>query len=455
MVSPASPTGSPGRPRKVRPVLGRHRDPVWRAIVFTVALVEVPLFLLRNRALFRNDILYPFWHWSFGHSVSGIDYASRLYWPHRISLLYVPHPDSNPLLPRLFEHNVDTFTYRSLLRFRSVNIDAPRIAVLRFYTLLAAALVPRLHVAERLSVYKTLSLAGDRRLEAGDPDANALVQAFDYTGYVRLLHDRVGRDAALPPDLREQARAAIEAAYPGFLSKAFATLTFRRKGSGLELHTSIRDAGPPENYLPAVRWLTENGFNVVIWGEGAGAFDDVPGVATLERAELPREVLNLFAFAEATLFVGQQSGAPVLANACGVPCLLTDAMPYRYGTFRSEDLLLFKRMRERTTGRVLSLAEVFQKHLDLAQGYNFEAKGVEIVPNSPGEILEAVQEAAALARGELELSQEDERLADLFRRLPDESMHIAYHGNRPPLAELRRLRPELEALERQEAVTSR
>jgi putative glycosyltransferase (TIGR04372 family) len=431
--------------RKVSPMLGRHRDPVWRAIVFAVALVEVPLFLLRNRELFRNDILYPFWHWSFGHTVSGIDYVSRLYWPHRISLIYIPHPDSNPLLPRLFEHNVDTFTYRSVLGFRSVNIDAPRVAVLRFYAFLLAAVVPRLQVAERLSVYKTLSLAGNRTLEAGDPDADTLVQALDYTGYVRLLHDGVGRDAALPPDLREQTRAAIEAAYPAFLSKPFVTLTFRRKGSGLELETSIRDAGPAENYLPAVQWLTENGFHVVLWGDGSGVFDDILGLSTFERAELPREVLNLFAFAEAALFVGQQSGAPVLANACGVPCLLTDAMPYRYGTFRRGDLLLFKRMRERVTGRVLSLVEVFRDHPDLAHGYHFEAKGVEIVPNSPAEILEAVQEAASLVRGELELSENDERLADLFRRLPDASMHIAYHGNRPPLAELRRLRPELEA----------
>jgi putative glycosyltransferase (TIGR04372 family) len=427
-------------------VLGRHRDPVWRMIVFVLALVEVPLFLLRNRAIFRNDILYPFWHWSFGHSVSGIDYASRLYWPHRISLLYVPHPDSNPLLPHLFEHNVDMFTYRSVLGFRSVNIDAPRIAVLRFYTFIVAAVVPRLQVAERLSVYKTLSLVGNRTLEAGDPDADTLVQALDYTGYVRLLHDGVGRDAALPPDFREQAPTAIEAAYPGFLSKPFVTLTFRSKGSGLELETSIRDAGPSENYVPAVQWLTENGFHVVLWGDDTGVFEDILGVSTLDRAELPREVLNLFAFAEAALFVGQQSGAAVLANACGVPCLLTDAMPYRYGTFRSEDLLLFKRMRERVTGRVLSLVEVFRDHPDLAQGYHFEAKGVEIVPNSPGEILEAVQEAASLIRGELELSKDDERLADLFRRLPDASMHIAYHGNRPPLAELRRLRRELEAL---------
>jgi putative glycosyltransferase (TIGR04372 family) len=428
----------------VRAVLGRYRDPVWRAIVFVFALMEVPVFLIRNRELFRNDILYPFWHWSFGHTVSGIDYASRLYWPHRISLLYVPHPNANPLLPRLFEHNVDTFTYRSALGFKSVNIDAPRVAVLRFFTFLAAALVPRLQVVERLSVYRTISLAAGRRIEAGDPDANELVEALDLTGYVRLVHDGVGRDAGLPADLLDRARAALAAAYPDFLSRPFVTLTFRRKGSGLEAHTAIRDAGPAENYVPAVRWLTENGFHVVPWGDDSGAFEGIDGVYTLDRADLPRDELNLFVFAEAALFIGQQSGAPVLANACGVRCLLIDSLPHRFGTFRREDVVLFKRLRN-AEGRVLSLVEIYRDHPDLAQGYNYEAKGVEIVDNSPDEILEAVQEAAALVQRTLELTEEDERLAAAVRALPDPSMPIAYHANRPPLFELHALRDELNA----------
>ena len=426
-------------------MLGRYRDPVWRAIVFAFALVEVPLFLIRNRELFRNDILYPFWHWSFGHSVSGIDYASRLYWPHRISLLHVPHPNANPLLPRLFEHNVDTFTYSSAIGFKSVNIDAPRVAVLRFFAFLAAALVPRLQVVERESVYRTISLAAGARIEAGDPDANELVEALDYTGYVRLLHDGVGRNAELPPELRERARRAIAAAYPDFFSRPFVLLTFRRKGEGLEAHTAIRDAGPAENYVPAVRWLTESGFNAVVWGDDSGALAAIEGVYTLDRADLPRDELNLFVFAEAALFVGQQSGAPVLANALAVPVLLTDALPHRYGTFRRDDVVLFKRLRERETGRVLSLVEIFRDHPDLAQGYRYEAKGVEIVDNTQEEIVEAVQEAAALAQGTLELTDEDERLADRFRALPHPSMPIAYHANRPPLFELRALRDELEA----------
>jgi len=318
--------------------------------------------------------------------------------------------------------------------------------VLRFFTFLAAGLVPRLQVAERESVYRTVSLAAGERIEAGDPDANQLVEALDYTGYVRLLHDGVGRDAALPNDARERVRAAIAAAYPDFFERPFVTLSFRRKGSGLEAHTAIRDAGPPENYAPAVRWLAENGFHVVLWGDEPAALTEIDGVYTLDRAAVPREELNLFVFADCKLFVGQQSGAPVLANALGVPVLLTDAIPHRYGTFRREDVVLFKRLRERESGRVLSLAEIYRDHPDLAQGYNYDGKRVEIVDNTAEEILDAVREAAALARRELALTDEDERLAAAFRALPGPGLPIAYHANRPPLFELRALQPELEGL---------
>jgi putative glycosyltransferase (TIGR04372 family) len=423
-------------------VLGRFRDPVWRTIVFAVSLVEVPLFLIRNRAIFRNRILFPFWHWSFGHAITGVDYASRLYWPHRISLLYLPHPNSNPLVPRLFEHNVDVFPMRSVLGFRSVRIDMPRFAVLRFFALVLAGLRLKHYVIERLQIYRTLAVTTETLL-AGRPDVDRAEAVIDYTGYVRLLRDGVGQNAALPPDLAEACRLAIDDRFPDFFDRPFVALVLRRKGQGLELHTALRDAGPPASYVPAVRWLVENGFHVVPWGTETEAFRGLPGVYPLADLETEREALNLFAFTRCAFFVGQQSGAPVLANAAGVPCLIVDAFPYSVGTFRRGDVMLFKQFVDEETDRPLSVVEVFRDHADLAFGYNLAARGVRVEPNSPEQILDAVQEAAAVFGGLLEPSEDDERLIEAFRMLPAPSMHMAYHQNRPPLSVLRHARDEL------------
>jgi putative glycosyltransferase (TIGR04372 family) len=426
------------RPR----VLGRFRDSVWRLIVLAVSLVEVPLFLLRNRAIFRNRLLMPFWHWSFGHAITGVDYASRLYWPHRISLLYIPHPSSNPYLPRLFAHNVDVFTFESALSFRSVRIDMPRFVVLRLFTLLVAGVRLRHYVVERLQVYRSLSLAEDR-LMVGRPDTDQAESVIDYTGYIRLLRDGVGRNPELPADLAEACRAALAARYPELLERPFVALVRRTKGRGLVLESALRDAGPEENYVPAVRLLAEHGYAVVTWGEVGPALRELEGVYTLEDVEIDRRLLNLYVFSHCAFFVGQQSGGPVLANACGVPCVIVDAFPHSHGTFRGDDIVLYKRLRERAGGRVLSLVEIHRDHPDLALGYNLAQHGVDLEPNTPEEILDAVQEGAALASGTLRLSEDDELLAQRYRALVAPHMHLAYMGNRTTLSELRAVRDEL------------
>ena len=392
-------------------MLGRFRDPVWRAIVLAFSLVEVPLFLLRNRrAMARNRILFPFWHWSFGHTITAIDYASRLYWPHRISLLYIPHPSSNPRLPELWAHNVDVFRFESRLRFRSVNIDMPRFAVLRFFALLLAGFRMRHYVVERLQLYRTLTVASEE-LVAGRPDTNRAESVIDYTGYVRLIHDEVGRDPGLPEAALAEVHAALAARHPAFLERPFVALVLRTKGRGLLLESALRDAGPAENYLPAATRLVELGYHVVPWGV-TDPFRGLPGVYTLDDLDAPPELVNLFVFTRCAFFVGQQSGAPVLADAANVPCLIVDTFPYSYGMFRRRDVLLHKNLRERETGRVLSPAESFRDHPDLALGYNLEAKGIEVVPNTPEELVDAVEELDALVRGTLELTPEDLALWD-------------------------------------------
>jgi hypothetical protein len=115
--------------------------------------------------------------------------------------------------------------------------------------------------------------------------------------------------------------------------------------------------------------------------------------------------------------------------------------------------VVFKRLRERSTKRLLSLVEVFRDHADLVQGYNFEPKGIEIEPSDDEAILEGVQEAAALAVGELHIGDEDRALIRLFEALPDETMPLKYQRTRPTLAALRDVSAELrESALRTEAV---
>ncbi len=414
-----------------------------RVIVFTISLVEAPIFLLLNQRIFKNEIVYVFWHWSFGHTISGLDYASRLYYPHRVSLIYIPHPRSNRFLHLCFKHNMDAFIYKSLIPPQGGQIDMAKYDVLRFFVLLLSGISKRLQVIEQRTIYKTLSVA-ECEVFSGSDVTGRIERYDDWTGYLRLLREGIGRCPVLPREEVARCREAIVKSHPGFFDRPFVTLLLREKGKGGAPSDTSRCCGPQENYVEAVRYLTRNGYNVVGTGETRHAhFEHIPGYVSLDHISVPGALLNLFLLTQCSLFIGQQSGPHVLPNSCGILCVICDAMPYRIGTFRSQDLLLFKHIRLRASGKVLSVVEVFTQYIELAYGLHLDGRDVEIEPNTSEEILEAIMEGLLIIQGQLKLSDEDRLLCDKFGKLPSKGMPLVHHGNRTPLAALRRMKPDL------------
>ena len=78
-----------------------------------ITVVEVPIFLTKNRRIFKNKFVLVYSTWSFGRQISEWDIVSRLYYPHRISLIPIYLPRNNPYLADCFEHNVDVFKFKS------------------------------------------------------------------------------------------------------------------------------------------------------------------------------------------------------------------------------------------------------------------------------------------------------------------------------------------------------
>lgn len=412
-------------------------------LLVLLSLVEVPLFLLRNRALFGNRTLFILWHWSFGHTLSGLDFAVRLYHPRRLSVILLPNPRNNVYLPECFRDSIDYAVYRSIWPPRPGTGDESRYVLLRAALLIIAALTRRFHLAEREDIYQTLSLAGDG-LQVGYEESGKVAKATDYTGYVRLLQERVGRPPRMPEELEDRCHRAIRARHPKFLDRPFVTILLREKGKGGFLDDAFRCSGPQENYLPAVKEMIAAGYHVLGTGETRHAvFAGIQGYYSMSDVDLPGPLLNLYALMKCSLFVGQQSGPHILPNSCGIPCLIVDAMPYRIGTFIAEDIILFKPLRRRSDGKVLDAVEIFLEHKDLALGYNFATKGVDIEHNSPEDILEATREALALLRGDKLIGPEEADLIERFRALPALEMTLRYHRTRPPLFVLRRLKPRL------------
>jgi putative glycosyltransferase (TIGR04372 family) len=421
----------------------RARIAVIRALFVLDTLLEGPFFFWRNRRLFDNPIVYVSWNWSFGHSIAGLDFPSRLYYPHRISLIYLPHETSNEYLSHCFSHNIDPYIYRSRLLPVSSRHDGAKRDTLRFLLLTLSGLLRRFDVIDQFTVLKAVSLAEDR-LQYGDESKGTIQHYTDWTGYIRLIRDEVGRKPRLPDHLLAQCRTAIQSRHPGFFEKPFATILLRDKGRDLTFEMASRCAGPHENYKPLVQYLLSNGYHVAGTGETSHAvFRDLPGYFSFENIDLPPKLLNLYLLTNCTLFIGQISGPHILPTSCGIRCLITDIPFYRDASFCPDNIVMFKHYRERRTNRLISIVEAFRSHQDLVYGCHFEKKGIEILPNTPEELMEAGKESLAALRQEMVYSDEDKRLLEVFRQLPAISMESHYQGIRTSIHVLRQLKEEL------------
>src|SRR3989339_1611963 len=415
-----------------------------KVTVFILCFIEIPYFLLKNVGIFKNKIIYIFWERSFGHTVTGIDYASRLFYPNRISLVYIPHPRSNEYLPLCYEHNVDSFLFKSI--FLPYSHIGGRIRYNIFFVILCIinGLIKKFHIIERSNVYKTVSIASDNLL-LGDENVGKLKKCIDLTGYYRLLKENIGKKAKLPRLLDEQCKKIIVEKYSDIFNKPFVVLLLREKGrnsKGFEHY--VRCSGPQENYILAVKHLVENGFNVVGSGETNNSiFNSLNGYYSFKDIEIDDKLLNIFLLMNCKLFIGQHSGPYILSSSCNIHVLLCDVMPHWEGTFNSKDIILFKNLVEKETGKRLSLVDIYLRNQDIAYGYNFNKKKIAVEPNSAEEILEAVKETLNIMNNIDYLTTADKILIEKFRKLPLPNMRLFYDGNRVPINILREQKGEL------------
>ena len=407
------------------------------------ALLSALWFLFVNRAIFRNPIVFVHNDHSFNRSVESIDFVSRLYFPHRISVVFFEQPGNNRYLPLCFDHNVDAFNRPPRGTFFIPELHAIRHRSVWFWVSLWASMRRDAHVINSDSVYLSTALA-EGRLTASNEASKRAALYSDRTGYVRLLRDRIGRNPQLPADLLRQCRSAIEARHPQFFTRPLVTVMLRPKSTDQShLNTEPRVADSQANYRPAIEHLAASGYHIAGIGEiDHGVFEGVPGYFSLEGIDLPSQLLELFLLMQCELFVGKQSGPHALLGSREVPCLICDAMPFWDGTLSDRDVILFKHIRDRKTDKRMSLVEAIRCPLR-AYVTGLEADEFEAEANTSDEILQAVVESVEMLRGRLVLTEEDRLLWSRFSALSASEVTLRRRRNRTSLHILRGLRTEL------------
>lgn len=175
----------------------------------------------------------------------------------------------------------------------------------------------------------------------------------------------------------------------------------------------------PENYRPAINHLLDGGAWVFRMGDSQstpmefhdGRFIDLP------HAEGYSDWMDIFLASRCVWSFNCSSGPAGYCHSLGVPSLIINNLPQPFSLIvpTPRHLYAFKHFKDRQENRHLSYAEILARGLtDFSESREFDDAGIEVVENSPEEILDAVKEMEARVAGKY---VEDESIQPRFRAL--------------------------------------
>lgn len=198
--------------------------------VIPFLILIIFIFLFRNRKIFSNKLIYPFFIWSFGHQIFGLDIPSRLYYPNKISLININYKRNNKYLVECYQ-NYDIFHFNHffndnfLIKKISRNIFFIVLSLLSFFSKFKYSIIDY----HNNFSYLSMRISSDS-LSYYNEIKNEISEYGDLTGYINLLKIRKDADPKLPDHYTRLIELRIKEFYPNFQINNFVTILLRKKG---------------------------------------------------------------------------------------------------------------------------------------------------------------------------------------------------------------------------------
>jgi putative glycosyltransferase (TIGR04372 family) len=216
---------------------------------------------------------------------------------------------------------------------------------------------------------------------------------------------------SLPPDVVARGRDAL--ASVGVPSDAwFVGLHVRSPGyqsHHRDLHYVLN--AEIEDYLPAIREITDRGGWVVRMGDPSmPPLAPLPNVFDYCRSDIRCDWMDVFLSVSCCFFLGTSSGVCYAPQAYGVPCVLTNWWPPAQRPWHPGDIFIPKRHRRVQSGQLLTLEESIREpfgycnsleHLRQAHQVVVEQNDPEDIRAAVVEMLDRIEGAATYTDGDL------------------------------------------------------
>ncbi len=387
-----------------------------RPLATPLIAAEYLRLLFRNRrAIAAADVVFPVWFWSFGHHATDPHLALLKNPGKKVLLLVSDYGDTNRHLVNSFAPHL-SIAYMRHSRFArflwtdlagTVRTGSIKRGTLSFFLRITGA---------RASVIDEIFERGPR------------VSGLYLVDYMRLLKERPDLRPVPPAESINQFRAVLQTGHADLANSWFVGIYLRKKYSARD---DIRDA-PMHSFTEAIAEITARGGKVFLGGDtdGISSFAG-DGVYTYSDFDAPRDLADLYFLTQSRFVIGGHSGPLAVATAFDRPFLVTNCAFYYLSGYLATQRVIYKELRRSETREPIPADELFREPIvSFSEQAEFDAAGLTVVANSPGDVRAATVEMFELLDGHIAA---DTDLVDRYRSLlPRDS--VAYNSDCRPAA---------------------
>lgn len=177
------------------------------------------------------------------------------------------------------------------------------------------------------------------------------------------------------------------------------------------------------NYKSTISYLSKQKLTTIRMGKFTTTPFSYPGC--IDYAFLYQEdLLELYLISKCKFFLGTDSGLLQVAQLFGVPCAITNIIPFLGGSeglsFIKEDLMIFKKLWDKKKKRYLTFYEMF----NMCMLCNYDSNkyieyNIEVIENTPEEILDLVIEMNEKLDGTWRETEEMKELQERYKLIRD------------------------------------
>jgi putative glycosyltransferase (TIGR04372 family) len=152
------------------------------------------------------------------------------------------------------------------------------------------------------------------------------------------------------------------------------------------LYPTMRDA-IIHDYYSAIEHIVKAGGWVIRMGDSSmKPLPTMPNVIDYAHSPFKTACADILLAASCRFFLGTNSGFATISAIYKVPCALSNWVPVGWPLWPTQDLMIPKLFRDKTSGQFLTLEQIFERGVAFIQNWSDLPENIELVANTPEEI---------------------------------------------------------------------